>query len=798
MKKFIVLILFLALSVIFIPWLQPKSNAMGQHQATFLAGQKMYISDGQAISMDVPSFIQNSRVYVPVRYLGRALGIPDNQITWDGMTQTVTFDQDGVVIRMTVGSNLLFVGEQKQRTMDVVPLLAGDRVFVPARWLAEAFGYKVDWDERTQAVLVGPPGNLPRPPAEKSDLPVVGTYENLKDLLANAEAQPGHGDPVRLMAPSVTGGAALESAKTRNLMADSAQSTTGASDYSKTNIQVEGVDEADIVKTDGSYIYSVNGERVIIAKAYPASDMKIISTLNYAEKNFSPREMYVDDKYLIVIGQTHTYRDKPIIMSKQEVSRSISPQIYPPPYQHELAKVVVYDIGDKSNINQVRELELDGRYISSRKVGSSFYLVANRSIYCHPQGEIENPQPCYRDTAAGDEFVAIDYSCIKCFPNYVAPNYLTVAGINLDRPKEKAEINTILGAGENVYASINNLYVAVTSYQYGIMEEKAGLLPRPWPVVDRNNTMVYKFAMNDGKITYSAGGKVPGTILNQFSMDEYNGYFRIATTKGDVWLTNENTSKNNVYVLDSNLKTVGKLENIAPGERIYSVRFAGDRGYMVTFKTVDPLFVIDFKNPSQPKILGALKIPGYSNYLHPYDENHIIGFGKDTIELGQKGGNGESMAFYTGMKMALFDVTDVNNPRELFVEKIGDRGTDSELLSNHKALLFSKDKDLLAFPVSIAEVKGSEVQRGFPAYGEFTFQGACVYHIDLAGGFKLKGRITHLSDQDYLMAGNYWYHSDKNVSRILYVDDVLYTLSGKYIKANSLDSLAEIGTLEIK
>ncbi|MDD4169732.1 MAG: beta-propeller domain-containing protein, partial [Desulfotomaculaceae bacterium] len=122
----------------------------------------------------------------------------------------------------------------------------------------------------------------------------------------------------------------------------------------------------------------------------------------------------------------------------------------------------------------------------------------------------------------------------------------------------------------------------------------------------------------------------------------------------------------------------------------------------------------------------------------------------------------------------------------------------SELLYNHKALLFSRDKNLLAFPVSLAEVKGGEAQGGMPAYGEFTYQGAYVYNVDLANGFALKGRISHLSDQDYLMAGNHWYHSDKNVSRILYVDDVLYTLSGKYIKANSLDSLAEIGTLEIK
>ncbi|MDD3653578.1 MAG: beta-propeller domain-containing protein [Desulfotomaculaceae bacterium] len=792
MKKFIALVLFLALSVIFIPWLQPKGHALNQHQATFLVGQKMYISNGQATAMDVPAFIQGSRTYVPVRFLGRALGIPDENIIWDDVAQTVSFNPAGSAIRMTVGSNLLSVGEQ-QRTMDVVPVLAGDRVFVPARWLAEALGYEVGWDEENQSVLVGPPGNLPKPLSESSDLPVVGNYENLKNLLANSQDKvSGLG---RSGAPSV-----MMNQGARKEMADTAQSAAGAggADYSKTNVQVEGVDEADLVKTDGSYIYMVNGQRVVIAKAYPASDMEIVDTIDFAGKNFSPSELYVDEKNMIVIGQTSVYMDMPIIM--REDSKKISTEIYPPPYQHELVSAIVYDISDKTNINKVRELDLGGRYVSSRKIGSSFYLVVNRSIYYYPMREIENPQPFYRDTAAGDEFVDIDYGNIKCFPDAVQPNYLLVAGLNLDRPEKKADINTILGSGENVYVSTENLYVAVTSYQYGIMEDKTGFLPMPRPAVDRNNTRIYKFAMNDGKLTYSTKGEVPGTILNQFSMDEYNGYFRIATTKGEIWRSDEHTSKNNMYVLGESLNITGKLENIAPGERIYSVRFTGDRAYMVTFKTVDPLFVIDLKDPGQPEILGALKIPGYSNYLHPYDEDHVIGFGKDTIELGQKGGKGEvdSMAYYTGMKMAIFDVTDVTNPKEMFVEKIGDWGTDSELLYNHKALLFARDKNLLAFPVSVSEVKGSEVQGGFPAYGEFIYQGAYVYNIDLTDGFKLKGRITHISDQDYQKAGSYWYDSEKNISRVLYIDDVLYTLSGKYIRANSLDSLAEISTVELK
>ncbi len=298
--------------------------------------------------------------------------------------------------------------------------------------------------------------------------------------------------------------------------------------------------------------------------------------------------------------------------------------------------------------------------------------------------------------------------------------------------------------------------------------------------------------MNNGRPECTGQGEVPGTILNQFSMDEHEGYFRIATTTGEMWSTDEGTSKNNIYVLNDQMNIAGRLENIAPGERIYSTRFMGDRVYMVTFRNVDPLFVIDLKNPQKPIILGALKIPGYSDYLHPYDENHIIGFGKDTVEI--KAGDG-SQAFYTGMKIAMFDITDVTKPREMFKEIIGDRGTESELLHNHKALLFSRERNLLAFPVTVMKVRQKASVSGMPQYGEFEFQGAYVYRVDLKQGFKLQARISHLTDEDYLKAGGYWYNSNRNVERILYINDALYTLSKARVRAHNLNTFKEAGNL---
>jgi len=312
----------------------------------------------------------------------------------------------------------------------------------------------------------------------------------------------------------------------------------------------------------------------------------------------------------------------------------------------------------------------------------------------------------------------------------------------------------------------------------------------------KTTTALYKFGLNQGGTTFKEQGEVPGTTLNQFAMDEANGYFRIATTTGQAMGTDA-TSKNNVYVLDQSLKLTGKIEDIAPGEKIYSVRFIGDRGYLVTFKNVDPFFVLDLKNPAAPTILGALKIPGFSDYLQPYDENHIIGFGKETVELSQNGG---STAFYQGLKLAIFDVTDVSHPVEMFKTNIGDRGTDSEVLRNHKALLFDKEKGLLSLPVTLMEVKnpvGGNSGKRAPQYGQFTFQGAYVYQLDLVKGFTLRCKITHLKDSDLLKAGQNFMYGSKAIERIIFIKDTLYTLSKRMIKANDLATLQEKNSLVI-
>ena len=286
---------------------------------------------------------------------------------------------------------------------------------------------------------------------------------------------------------------------------------------------------------------------------------------------------------------------------------------------------------------------------------------------------------------------------------------------------------------------------------------------------------------------------MPGAVLNQFSMDESRGYFRIATTIGRVSKSGGGTS-NNLYVLNSTLGVVGSLEGLAPGEDIYSARFMGDRCYLVTFKKVDPLFVIDLEDPENPQVLGKLKIPGYSDYLHPYDENTLIGVGKETVEAEE--GN---FAWYQGVKVSLFDVSDVSDPKELAKYEIGDRGTDSPALYNHKAFLFSLRRNLLVIPVLEAEIDSSDYSGLVPsnARGEYVYQGAYVFNISREGGIQLRGRVTHVDDpQDFLKSG-YWFESDLSVERSLYIEDVLYTFSFNLIKMNSLVDLNELSTVDL-
>ena len=619
--------------------------------------------------------------------------------------------------------------------------------------------------------------------AEASSLQQVGSYDNLKKLLAEAASRAPQID--YLMEDSMIKQTAMPEA--------GAPANTPASngDYSRTNTQVAGVDEGDNVKTDGQYIYIARDNDVIICQATPK--LRQIAKISYSNTGFSPREIYVDKDYLVVIGES--YSSGPVIYNnKMNSLQSIMP---PRNFQSTTTQTIVYSLNNKSNPEKLRETEIDGYYMTSRKTGNNLYILSNKNInYYYDMEKQTESIPVYRDSKSGTSFHQLSFDKIYYCPNFVQPEYLVVEAINLSNEKE-ADITAYLGSGDSVYASSENLYAATSIYEYpAVMKNGA------YPDYTEYETQILKFALKNGKAEFLTDGKVPGSVLNQFSMDEYNGAFRIATTTGDAWRTDGHTSKNNLYVLDKNLSITGKLTDLAPGEKIYSVRFMGKKAYIVTFRTVDPLFVIDLSKPENPTVLGALKIPGYSDYLHPYDENHVIGFGKDTVEqtnYDYQGNSAGTSAYYLGMKMALFDVSDPTHPKQQFTASIGDRGTDSELLQNHKALLFSRQKNLLAFPVTVMKTDANSTDyRGMPAYGSFEFQGAYVYNIDTENGFILKGRISHLTREEMQKSGQYWYDDAKNINRIIYIGNNLYTLSNGMVKSFQIDDLKETGSITIQ
>ena len=572
------------------------------------------------------------------------------------------------------------------------------------------------------------------------------------------------------------------------------------SDYSKTNIQVEGVDEADIVKTDGEYIYIVSGGNLTIVKAYPPGEARVVSKiildggiagifingdkLAVFETEYGIYPLYEGEiAYDVSISSEEVPEpaevDEPSTVPSQtngnekddedrtspgipesrnesipeEPSKVSEPIVYDPP----TTSIKVYDISNRGNPVLKRNFSVDGNYFSSRMIGDYVYVVATQwAVFIEtdvflPRVHSDNET----DVIAADEIYYYNFSDSSY-------SFTSIVALNIKNDAQAPTHETILlGGTSTIYVSQNNIYLTFPNYA--------------WQENVTMKTTIQRIKIDKQAITFAAQGEVPGYILNQFSMDEYSGYFRIATTVYNyVWRTftdeataEEATDKNNGYVLDMNLNVVGKLEDLAPGEQIYSARFMGDRCYLVTFEQIDPFFVIDLANPTKPKVLGYLKIPGFSGYLHPYDKNHIIGIGEQN----------------NNVKLSLFDVTDVTAPTETSKYIVEAEYSYSPVLYDHKAFLFDKPKQLLALPVSTNMLW---LRGGDSDY----WQGAYIFDISLEKGFVLEGTITHQSIADQ-------YEYDHSVQRILYIDDVLYTVSGIKVKMNNLETLAEINAVEL-
>ncbi|MEI7839064.1 MAG: beta-propeller domain-containing protein [Methylococcaceae bacterium] len=589
--------------------------------------------------------------------------------------------------------------------------------------------------------------------------------------------------------------------------------TTTPVSHSDTNIQVSGVDESDIVKVgDDGYIYQIHNNQIRVIKGFPVKELNQTATIEITDSNFSPTGIYIQNGKLVVLGtswQNLVQPETPVAPVAQVGIAKMAYSYWWGGYSQ--TRAFVYDMSDHANPKQIRDVAIDGDYLDSRRIGDNLYFVTRTYPRYYMYGALGSSSvmkaadmlPSINDTKAGKTTTKLlALSDISYFPEFVEPDYVVVASLDLAQPDKSVTTKAYLGSGEMVYASMQSLYLSASKYNFNSVNvvDSNGEVIQPEPVTDTVTTQIFKFGIDKGTVTFTAAGEVPGTVLNQFSMDENGDYFRIATTTQN-WYSGTNQSHNSLFVLDKTMKTVGKLENLAKGEQIYSTRFMGNRCYVVTFRLTDPLFAIDLSNPENPFVAGELKIPGYSNYLHPYDETHLIGFGKDAAIYNSEQPNPDEFwaggsAFYQGLKVALFDVADMKNPKELYSVTIGDRGTDSPLLWNHKALYWDAEKHLFGFPVQLYQhAKGFDKTQPWQ-YGQPTYQGAYIYEVTPETGFTLKAKLSQIpegvspvkSDYGYGYSYSYWDWETSNlfVDRLLRIESNLYTLSNNQISVYDL------------
>ena len=603
-------------------------------------------------------------------------------------------------------------------------------------------------------------GGGEEPPSAGSTIPVAftNTYDDLYTALSLAMTSGGEAG-VRTFGPSDTAASEAVAADGQTALAPTASKDEGgSSDYSKTNVQIEGIDEGDIVKTDGSYIYILHDNELIIMEAEGA-DTKTVYRATIAEQverttddayyssSEYPSELYISGNYLAVISSYSDY----IAYETYEEDMKL-------PYE-DTSKVNldIYDVSDPSNPRLLHELGQDGTNLTSRFVDDTLYLISNYHVYDVTEGDPETFVPSlYRDGVS--TLVAED--CIGIIPNITSTAYTVISAYNLPTGTLTAN-QTVLGGGSTVYMNFDSLYVANATYTE---TESAPYTDSVYTVVDyteKNITNISRFDLAGGGVSLTATGTVDGYLTDQFAMDESDGYLRIVTTafenKWSVytdeakdwdfydWENEESVTTNALYVLNSGMEIVGSITDLAPDETVYSVRFDGDIAYFVTFRTIDPLFAVDLSQPTTPTVLSSLKIAGFSEYLHVYGDGRLFGLGMDADE-----DSGRT----NGMKLTMFDTTDPANVTEKHTLLLD--SDYSTALYNHKAILVSAENDLIAFPVD----------NGFDVYG----------YAD-ESGFYLKAQIT--SDE--------WYGN----ARGLYIGDFVYIIDASGVSVLNMNDFTQ-------
>lgn len=543
-----------------------------------------------------------------------------------------------------------------------------------------------------------------------------GYYDDLDDVISSSSifedfaglAKNGSGAPTPGEFDSFSDSSG--SASSKSFSNSTASNSTGygtSPNYSTTNVQVEGVDEADIIKTDGEKIYFVKNNTITVVD----KNLKLVDKKDVEKVTF--KELYITSKSIVLVGSRYN---------------STSYQTY--------TSVLVLD---KNTLEEKRKGALLGNYIDSRLIGDNIYLVSKSNIDRYSNSGIKIPE--YEDSTAGNTTKQFEYNDIYYIDDFYAENFINICSFNIE-DKKAVNVESFMGMNPTIYCSLDNMYFVNSTSKYS----------------KDNKIEILKVKLANNELKLDSRAVLPGTINDQFSIDEYNGYLRVATTEYvyDTWLWEEDYEEerilNHLYVLDDKMKIVGQTDDYGVNEKIYSVRFIKDVAYVVTFKEIDPLFVMDLSDPKNPTIRGELKIPGYSSYLHPYDDTHIIGIGYNTKSNGYGGYVNDNL------KMSMFDVSDLDNPKELYSINIGEsKSVSSQITSNHKALLYDKERSLIGFPLTDGGKSGFVIYK----INKDNFENI-VSHFD--------------TDKNYY----------SGIQRIIYIEDIVYALSSNDLKSYDL------------
>jgi len=556
---------------------------------------------------------------------------------------------------------------------------------------------------------------------------------------------------------------------------DASKEMSGQTNYSSTNTQIEGVDEGDIVKTDGKLIIHISND---VVRIIDVVTLKVVGKVEhiYTDKDtkfYRPAEVFLYKDKLVVLGSISQYNGNVYPMAKDLM---IGRPFW---IGYQDAYAAIYDVSDPAKPLLLKNYEMTGAFYSARLTDGELMLISNQYniiLYAQDGKETIN-DPMVKETVTGQIVSSIATKTAFALPGKSGDSFVNIMKVDL-ATVGTAKLSSYLGSIQTIFADKANLLIA--QYRYVVTNQATG--------EGKTVTDILRFDVNS--LELKADASISGYLLNQFSFDVYDSTIRVAATD---WSSGKTT--NSVYVFNMALEPQSSIMNLAAGETIRAVRFIGDKGYVVTFQNIDPLFVIDLSNPKAIKVTGELKVPGFSTYLHPLSKNVLFGIAEDLEVIQVKNPDGtvwNSMNRF-GIKISLFDVSNPIAPKELASLRVLGQNGYTEASYNHKTIVYDTERQLLYLPYTDSDYTTQVCQTypGKEGTGSYTY---CTYKMEsgikvlnvTTTGITLIKTIVVATNNDYTNL----------VNRVLYVGDQLYAITSNSVLIFDRDSYAPISTIK--